>query len=245
MSALLMMVVALIPCLAGAPAWASADTSNSQGGDFTLPSAFARDGSQIDDIRRRQFSEEDRLLLAVENATGAEQDDFILTMRQGQEGQSPVVPVSTACVAISPVGNVGMLYLGIPRINGSCQVNIAKLRFYLNDQTCTTENSCEENLESDIPCRYSSPQALSCDNEEVPGPCIDDSDVEAAINVICAPDNAACNECINWETGSPTCTDYRTPLGVRIKMCVLENGKTCPWKKCCKKRLLDHEKCNP
>ncbi len=148
------------------------------------------------------------------------------------------IPQSDACVEISPVGHVGTLYLGIKRTNGSCDVDLEKVGFYLNDATCMTEEPCGDNPNRGISCRYPSPQDVDCndDDEEAIGPCIDFSDLEAMVNVICAPDNAACNECINWEMGSPNCTDFRTRSGVRVKNCSLRNGKSCHWKKCCKKK---------
>ncbi len=191
-------------------------------------------------IQSPQSLEEVSVWSSGKDATDADQNEFILASQQ--ETQSAVLPSSTACVAISPVGEVGVLYLSIPR-NGPCDVDPDNVQFYLNDDTCTIRNSCGDNPRPGVPCFYPPHQAPDCENEEVSGPCIDRSDVQALVNVICAPDNATCNECINWETGSPTCTDYRTPLGVRIKMCVLENGRRCPWKKCCKKKLLDHDKC--
>ena len=173
-------------------------------------------------------------MLGWEDLTDCDKSDFIFAMRR--EPQRPVIPPSTACVAISPVGEEARLFLGIPRINGSCDVDLETVGFYLNDETCTTAIPCGATPGINAVCRYPSPQDFLCEDDDVTGPCIDFSDVEAAVNVICAPDNAACNECINWETGSPTCTDYRTASGVRIKCCVLEDGSTCSWKKCCKKR---------
>jgi hypothetical protein len=220
--------------MADALAWAEAHNSNRQGGDFMVPSELAGDGEPDPFIQPPQSLEEVTILLGRKETTETDQDDFLLASQQ--DAPSPVIPVSNACVAISPVGNLGTLYLGIPRVNGSCKVDLNEVGFYLNDPTCTKSDLCGENLNRGIECRYPSPRALDCENEDATGPCIDYSDVEAAVNVICAPDNAACNECINWQTGSPSCTDFRTD-GYRIKMCILEDsGKTCSWKKCCKKK---------
>ena len=231
--ALLIMLFALSPCLADALAWAEANSSNGHGGDFILPWELAENDNPGQYILPSTFFAEVDVVAGREDATDADQNDFILASQT--DPPSPAIPVSTACIAISPIGNVGTLYLGIPRINGSCQVNQNKISYYLNDATCSTERRCEGNLNSDIECRYPSPRAVDCDNEDATGPCIDNSDLEAMVNVICAPDNAACNECINWETGSPTCTDFRAD-GYRLKMCMLPDGNTCSWKKCCKRK---------
>lgn len=232
---LLIIVLALVPCPAGAPAWASDNHGNSQIGDYKLPWEPAHDEDPRQYVQPPQFLEEGRNALGVKDATNADQDDFILASRH--ETQRPVVPASTACVEIGPVGDVGILFLRIDRRNGSCEVDLEKIGFYLNDPECMARYECSGSLSKDVVCRYPSPRKAICEKDDPSVPCVDFSDVKAAVNVICTPENAACNECINWETGSPTCTDYRTPTGVRIKMCVLENGKTCPWKKCCKKKL--------
>ncbi|MGD9251616.1 MAG: hypothetical protein PVG19_10355 [Desulfobacterales bacterium] len=247
MSAWLIVVFAVVPCLAGAPAWASANNSIGQGGDFTPPLELGQNRSPVHYIRPVQFPEGDSIVRGGEDATDDEQNDILVASRQEtaiasqQETASPVIPPSDACLEISRVGRVGRLYLRIPRINGSCEVDRDKVGFYLNDPECKATVDCEDNLRSGIACRYPSPKDVDCDNEKATGPCIDVSDVEAAVNVICAPDNAACNECINWQTGSPYCIDYRTSSGWRLKYCILPNGQMCNWNTCCRDGVQSRE----
>jgi hypothetical protein len=244
MPALLIMMLALVPCLADTPAWASADHSNNQDGDFTLYFEFARDDNPNQYSRPPQFLEEGNVLLGRDDATDADQDDFILASKQ--DAQTRGLPASSACVELSPVGHVGTLYLQIARKNGPCEVDLENVKYFLNDPRCRATKPCGDNPTPGIPCLFPSPGKFDCNNEETSGPCIDSSSVEAKANVICTPENATCNECINWETGSPICTDYRTSNGVRIKNCIIEEtGKTCPWRRCCKRGETNHHKCKP
>jgi hypothetical protein len=148
---------------------------------------------------------------------------------------------SYLCVSIADI-EVGTLYALIPRGPDGCQVPEAEVRYFLNDPLCSAEAPClGENGEptDNIPdgCRYNAPEKGCGDpddpQDDDPGLCWE----EPAPNEIgCTEINARCPECMDVNIGSPTCTNYTTSSGVKIKTCFLADGTACPWRKCCKLR---------
>ncbi len=223
---------------------ASTPHSSCETGDFETPCELKQKSNALSYLGVPQKLDEGYVVIGWEDLTDCDHADIIFAMRR-VSSPGAVVPLSTACVEYGKIG-AGNLYIKIPRVDGGCDVDIASLEYYLNDKACVSTAICgDSGVDLAAGCQYDASKLPTCYEQDSAWPddlttppdgydwCIDETELA---NVLSTSPGSPCNESFSYKVGSPTCTDYRTHSGVRIKACVLDNGKTCPWKKCCKKK---------
>jgi hypothetical protein len=144
------------------------------------------------------------------------------------------------CISVADIAE-GTIYMGYEREANGCDVKQNSLRLYINSPDCKATTLCDDITD---PSRYQTgcdcgePEDCTptgCDDknlEDCPtGFCID---AALLAELKCAQPGSNCPECIEVESGSPTCLKYTTASGTVIKSCFLDDGTTCPWRKCCK-----------
>jgi len=155
--------------------------------------------------------------------------------------QGGSVSTRDGCASIMEI-EAGTVYMSYQRV-GECDVDEEGIRFYLNSDDCSALTRCPDEPAAGSSCQYMEDEIDDCEAVEpcgeegqpaCPSFCVDPADVR---QVLCMEPDSPCQDCVDVDTGSPTCMKYTTASGTRIKSCFKPDGTTCSWKKCCKLKL--------
>jgi hypothetical protein len=138
------------------------------------------------------------------------------------------------CASIADIP-AGTIYMAYERLENGCDVDGDSLRLYINSPNCDDEDECDGTPSTyQNGCDYGAPVIGCAPSDEYPDGSPICFDTALIPGLECAQPGSNCPECMEVQTGSPTCINYKLPDGTRYRACFLDDGTTCLYARCCR-----------